>query len=460
MRTLFQPLFRISGKRFFITAFLLLWLSFSFNFFSAMTDESFVQNFKDSESLVVSSVVCKGAFADGQLAFDKAAGTREQYRCDFNRLEPYYSQYGLQGRVYTAGYKLASKLGLSASKYVVLAQLSTAALSAATLAGFIVWVRRTHSQVASIAVLVLLGMSPMIVGFARNLYWQLPLLFLPIMYGLYLYPSKKFFNKKIWFWTGLGILLYLRYLCGYEYITTLTVAALSGVVYHLFMERATLRKYINSAVVTWIVSVLAFSAAFATHVLSLSSYTGSVSSAIHIVKERALERTLRTDEYTKYAISGLKSNIPHVYAISDSYIHFEDKQGSLGWAIVAAVLNYAMVPAVSVPIELKGVFGEIIQSSLVLALLVLLLYKKRKKIFITADKQEVNVLFFLATLGLFGYISWLLLASSHALVHAHINGILLYMPFALFSFVLIGVAIDEGYKRIRETIWEKKTRTR
>jgi hypothetical protein len=50
-----------------------------------------------------------------------------------------------------------------------------------------------------------------------------------------------------------------------------------------------------------------------------------------------------------------------------------------------------------------------------------------------------------------GYLSWLILARSHSLVHAHINGILLYLPFALFGYIIIGLYLQTLSGRV----WKK-----
>jgi len=107
----------------------------------------------------------------------------------------------------------------------------------------------------------------MIVGFARNLYWALPLLLLPIVYVLYGFPSAKNNKGKLLFWALLAVLLYIRFLCGYEYITTITFMVAALVAYHLYMQKSTVGTYIRQMTIVGIVAVMSFAAALGTHIV-------------------------------------------------------------------------------------------------------------------------------------------------------------------------------------------------
>ena len=444
--------------RFIACSTLVLWLSFSFNIFGAMTQDAFMNNFKDSESLTVNSIVCVGQYFDGQLVFRQSVGASGKYVCDPAELTPYSSQFGLQGRLYTSVYgALNSALGMSSVSYVIFAQLVTALLSALCFAIFAVWVRRRYGLIPALVVVAGIALSPMIVGFARNLYWALPLMVAPFLYTFIFYRSLG--DKEIHpavFWAGLFVLFYLRLLCGYEYVTSFTLSVFAGMVPYLYESRSRLREYFNQAIIVLGVAVLAFSTAIVTHVVSLSHSTGSVYSAIEVVKSRALERTLRGSEYTKYAIEGLKSNLPVVYSVADNYVHFDGKQQSLKWAVVAAGLNYLFMPIALIPLQFAEPFGTILQSFLASMIILSVIFVYRKKLFDKKSLKRVEGLYAGLLTSIVAYVSWLIMASSHSLVHAHINGILMYLPYGLFAFTIVGLVLQRIFSKIREPYAKKK----
>lgn len=453
-----QDWLRLNGRFFFIST-IILFCSFMFNVSGAMKSDSFLQNYKDSESLVVSAISCKGSYAGGLLAFNRYVGADSQYNCDTPALSPYYSQFGLQGRVYTFGFKLFDGLfGIGLKNYILLAQFLTALVSAMCFALMAVWANNRYGKFVGVFFVIAVSISPMVVGFARNLYWALPLMIAPILFTLYAYKVKAKESSRILFWVGIFLLLYARWLCGYEYVTTITLAVFATTTLYLYEASSSVKQYFKEALTTCLVAVLAFSAALGTHILNLSSYTGSTQSAVKIVKERALERTLRGEEYTKYASLGLKSNLSEIYVVADGYIHFEKKQGSLFWAVVAAAINYLFMPVLNLPLALKEPLGALVQSMLIFITILAVVYIKRHRLFAKKALRQAEALLLSSAIGLCGYLSWLILASSHSLVHAHINGILQYLPFALFGYIVMGMALRQAISSMKISSYVKRTK--
>ncbi len=443
-------------RLFFAVSTLALFFSFAFNAFGAMTVPSFLMNFKDSEALVVNQIRCKGQpFSSQMLEIKKITTSNTQERCDQSQLKPYSSQYGLQGKVYTLGYRVVAKVAnIEVGTYVAAAQLFTALASAACFGLLTLWVRARHGLGAGIVLAVLLAVSPMLVGFGRNLYWVLPFMVLPFIYTLYAYDRSARLSRQLLFWAGLAVLLYLRYLCGYEYITTITIMVAAAVLYHLYMLKSTKRVYAKQVAIVFSVSIVSFVAAVGTHIYSLASYAGSTGQAVAVIKQRALERTTRSGEYLAYPVSGLKSNLPDHYAIANSYIDFEShiRKPSQSWSSLASLMNYVFMPLIGVPVALSQPFATYSQSLAVFVITLSLLYIGRRK-WVTAERaRAVNGLFLGAAVGFLGYLSWLVLARSHSLVHGHINGILLYLPFAFFAYTLIGAYLSSRVRLLRKKL--------
>jgi ABC-type multidrug transport system fused ATPase/permease subunit len=432
-------------KLFFIITTLGLFFSFAFNAFGAVTTDSFLLNYKDSEALVANQVRCEGHLYADQLLELQVNKASKPPGCSEKELLPYSSQFGLQGKIYTVGFQLVSKIAPISSKvYVALAQLATAMISALVLGLLVLWVRTRIGKIPAVTTGVLIALSPMIVGFSRNLYWSLPLFILPLVYVLYFYGRDFSTRKTIIFWTGLGVILYLRYLCGYEYITTITIMAMAAVAYWLFIHKAKRIDFIKQIVLVGAISVVAFSAALATHVMSLNVYTGSTSKSLEIIKNRAQERTLNADKYKQYPYMNLEALAPDHYRVTNTYIDYQGRMesGSRLWAGIVAFSTYLLLPVVHLPISFSGVFGLYAQSMIVFVIMLVWLYKTRQKWVAKKISRQTTALFLAAAIGLVGYVSWLVFAYAHSLVHAHINGILMYLPFALFGYMIIGLFIE------------------
>lgn len=445
----------ISGHwRFLVFSWLVLFLSFAFDLFGAVPVPSFVGNFKDSEALVTNHIVCKGDLYAGQLLERKHFdGGNVAPACDVELLKPYSSQFGLQARAYGLGYAaLTSIVAMRVDIYVGFMQLLTALVSALCFALLALWVRRRFGRWPAVSFVLLVAISPMLVSFARNLYWALPLMVLPLVFALFGYDrlvrrSAGNWRRQVLFWSGLGVLLYLRYLCGYEYLTTLTIMVAAVVIYYLYLADGLQRvkRYAGQLTLVLVVSVLAFGAALGTHVLALRAPAGSASAAIKVIRARAAERTADSEKYLIYAYQGLRANSPDAYAITNNYLNLErrtEEPTQLG-ATGVSFLNYSMLPVIGLPIVLSQPFGLYVQSLAAFVLLLALLFVRRRQWLKQADIRQVEALFLAAAIGFVGYLSWMVLARPHSLAHAHINGVLLYLPFALFGFIIIGLYVRQ-----------------
>lgn len=437
----------LKHKLFFAISTLVLFFSFSLNIFGAVTTDEFVNNYKDSEALVTNQINCKGRlFADQMLAQNGQGGsTKFLDSCSEKDLIPYSSQFGLQGKVYTVGYTLISSVAkVNVKAYIAFAELLTALASAVVFALLVVWVRLRVGFVPAVTFGTLVALSPMVVGFSRNLYWALPLLILPFVYVLYFYRQDTSRRGTILFWAVLGFLLYLRYLCGYEYITTITVMVMAAAAYVLYVHGAKLKELGKQVLMIGLVSMLAFVLAIVTHVGALNMSTGSTSASISIIVNRAKERTVNSGQYLEYPYANLRILANDYYRVTNTYFGYEKRmeEHSKVWATLVAFSTYLLLPVVHLPIAFTPSFALYSQSMVVFLGLLVALYVSRKKWATKKSEKQIIALFFGSAVGLAGYASWLIIGYSHSLVHAHINGILMYLPFALFGYMIIGLYIE------------------
>ena len=423
----------------------LLFFSFAFNGFGTLPKDFFLYNYKDSESLVVNQVVCGGDAYSGQL-LERIGGFKGLVNtCDIVTLTGYSSQFGLQGKVYVTAYKIynsVSKQGIEI--FISLAQIGTALLSALVLALFGFWVWKNIDRKSALVVIFLIAISPMLVGFSRNLYWVMPMLFLPLVDVLFTFEYAMENKKRmIIFSLGLFVILCARYLMGYEYITTITIMILAASSYYIFMKKEALIKYLWYFSILFGVSIVAFMVSLFIHIFSLNSQTGSYKESAKIVYSRAFERSINSDEYYNYAYDGMKNMENEVYVISNSYIKFDklkDKNSHF-IATVYSLISYAILPVMNVPISINQPFNIFVQSLSLFIILLLIIYIKKAKLFKPRMHRQIDALYLSILLGFLGYLSWLVIAHSHSLVHLHINGITMYMPMVLFGYIILSLSL-------------------
>lgn len=370
--------------------------------------------------------------------------------CDASLLKPYASQYGLQARIITA---LAPKDNAKLPSYFKKVNVVLSVVMAALMALVALRVRKLFGLVAAVVFATLIAFSPWIVGYAQNMYWIEPLMFAPFVFAFLCYSYCKL-SKKLWlFYLGETILLFLKLLSGYEYISTIAVSVLVPIIFfELIDNKQKIIKLWKHAVMTCIVVVVAFAGAYATNFMALSDYYHSSDTALKMINERASERGLSgIRKMRAHAIGNLKTLLPESYTFADRFINMDElanDKGSTYQYLAINAVNYILLPALSLPLSIKGVFGDIIQSVFVWILVgyLLLFYLKRRH---QLSKYYHSFLWALHA-SLAGALSWLLLMPGHALPHAHINGIVFYMPLLLFVYMVVGLYIGNIVKKRRK----------
>lgn len=432
-----------------------LFLSFFGNIFGVGLWREWFDGFqRDSSAIVEKTARCKEKSGySGPLIVAK----NEDYNsvmttggCDASLLKPYASQYGLQARIITA---LAPKDSTKLSVYFKKVNVVLAAAMAALMALVALRVRKLFGFVAAAVFATLVAFSPWVVGYAQNMYWIEPLMFAPFAFAFLSYSYCKS-SKKMWlFYLGETILLFLKLLGGYEYISTIAMSVLVPIIFfELVNNKQKIIKLWKHAVMTCVVVVVAFVGAYVTNFMALSDYYHSSDTALKMINERASERGLSgIRKMRAHAIGNLKTLLPESYTFADRFINMEElakDKGSTYQYLAINAGNYVLLPALSLPLSIKGVFGEIVQSILVWVLVgyLVLFYLKRRH---SSFKYYRSFLWSLH-ISLAGALSWLILMPGHALPHAHINGIVFYMPLLLFVYMVVGLYIGNIVKKRRK----------
>ena len=446
--------YRASMIFFFVTWFLLV-ISFTGNFFGVGLWQSWFDGFqRDSSAIIEKTARCKEKSSySGPLIVTK----NEDYNsvmmaedCDASLLKPYASQYGLQARIITA---LASKDSAKLPSYFKKVNVVLSAVMAAIMALVALRVRKLFGFVVAAVFATLVAFSPWIVGYAQNMYWIEPLMFAPFAFAFLSYSYCKS-SKKMWlFYLGETILLFLKLLSGYEYISTIAISVFVPIIFfELVNNKQKVIKLWKHAVMTGVVVVVAFVGAYVTNFMALADYYHSSDTALKMINERASERGLSgIRKMRTHAVGNLKTLLPESYTFANRFINMEElakDRGSTYQYLAINAGNYVLLPALSLPLSIKGVFGEIVQSILVWVLVgyLVLFYLKRRH---PSFKYYRSFLWSLH-ISLAGALSWLILMPGHALPHAHINGIVFYMPLLLFVYMIVGLYVGNMVKKWRK----------
>lgn len=432
-----------------------LFLSFFGNIFGVGLWREWFDGFqRDSSAIVEKTARCKEKSGySGPLIVAK----NEDYNsvmttggCDASLLKPYASQYGLQARIITA---LAPNDSAKLPVYFKKVNVVLSAAMAALMALVTLRVRKLFGLVAAAVFATLVAFSPWIVGYAQNMYWIEPLMFAPFAFAFLSYSYCKS-SKKMWlFYLGETILLFLKLLGGYEYISTIAISVFVPIIFfELVNNKQKIIKLWKHAVMTGVVVVIAFVGAYVTNFMALADYYHSSDTALKMINERASERGLSgIRKMRTHAVGNLKTLLPESYEFANRFINMEElaeDKGSTYQYLAINAGNYVLLPALSLPLSIKGVFGEIVQSILVWVLVgyLVLFYLRRRH---PSFKYYRSFLWSLH-ISLAGALSWLILMPGHALPHAHINGIVFYTPLLLFVYMVVGLYIGNIVKKRRK----------
>lgn len=324
---------------------------------------------------------------NNNLNFDK-----EQLK-DFD-VSLYKSQVGIQG--YTISF-LYNKLHLGINKIRII----LVSLLAVILLYICKYIAKKFNKKLAFIFFIVFLLSPWICAFARNLYWVEFTWFLPMLFGLILSINYK--NKKILI-PCIFISIFIKCLCGYEYITVIMLSTIIFMLYDFIFQKANRKEIFKTIIVVGVTALLGFLSALMIH--SYIRGNGNIISGINIVyNEDVTRRTLAaggTEEFTGIVLESLKA----------SPLTTLKKYFSWNTNIISGI---------------SGSFFILLFVSSAFMLIFNLLIKKKNSI----NDLILYILFFITC------ISWFILASPHSYIHTHMNYVLWYFGFIQFMLYII-----------------------
>ncbi len=322
---------------------------------------------------------------------------------------PYISQVGLHGFIYYG----ITQLFQMDNPIIFFEVLNAAALALVAL-GIVCCLYKKYNLLLASCFYVTFLTSPWITMFARNVYWLVFLLFLPMLLGL-LYT---FFPHKLLFFCIAGFFaILLKSLCGYEFLSTIMLGFILFPVVDLFAQQSTQQriKKIKHIIFLGLSALLGFISAFLYHGV-LRGEGNLITGIVGIYERDILRRTFGGD-------------------IADYPEHYAPAFESTPLEIIKMYLKF---PTDILPGIKYSVFSTLILIAILL--LVLCFYKK------------INLESFVLPLfcmGALATLSWLILGKSHNYFHVHINYILWYFGFVQTLFYIL---IKYGYEFLRYCI--------
>jgi hypothetical protein len=219
-------------------------------------------------------------------------------------------------------------------------------------------------------------------------------------------------------------LVFVKALCGYEFITTVILGATAAACFHEFRGRLDVRL-LKVAASTVAAGIAGFGLAMACHVAQLTIGYGGVSA----IGDRSSERTFAPEDFDRL-VSDVRPRAGYLGWLFDLneplglWAYFF--RGYLFESGVTTPSASGAVPVVRVWI---GVF--------VLLYIGIVAWRWRRhrsgdRRLLLEDRLAVA-----AGIGLIGAMSWLILAYGHAINHPHIDAIVFYVPFLPFCYALL-----------------------
>ncbi|MDB5552064.1 MAG: hypothetical protein JWL86_2048 [Rhizobium sp.] len=321
---------------------------------------------------------------------------------------PYPSHFGLQGFVFAA-IDLINPLprNLRIPFYHLLASLFTA--------GMLVWMaailRSKFGWAAFIGFLLPAAIEPMFSALAPNLCWFVGSWLVPIPFGMLLADEDNARRRRILF--GLLFLAFLaRFLCGYEFTSTIILATAVGCLLTVKERPDVFRHVLRNASSVIGVGITAFIVAAIAQAAKLGGFT--------VFAQKAAMRMIGDGPSLEYQlVLGKFQPI-----------------GAVIWLYLGG--NY---------ITLIKSFGLVLAYIALTAILILL--DERFNWFYGTRRGKLQVLALAVLASFAAPLSWFVLGKGHSFNHLPFDLMIWYVPTIPLGFAMVGVAIVSFVEHLR-----------
>lgn len=284
------------------------------------------------------------------------------------------------------------------------------------------WLAKEWGKASALLVFSLLVVSYWLTLSMSNLYWVTWTILLPTVITACWCQKADTSSKQVKWGVLLSVAFLFRFMCGFEFVSTIMVSSEVPVVYYFFKHLADKdkrRKYFRLAVIIGIIAVLMFITALAVWFVELV-VCHDWTYAVNTVLETIAKRTGAFENLTEVPEAMVESLEANRFQVVAMYLKSE---------------------------KMWGIFGiqELILAEVLLKAACLI----RKNATFLSAAQEIVVLIVAALAP----ISWFFLASGHSYIHTTIDPLLWLFPFVPICLAYIGknaVALFENYEMRKE----------
>lgn len=415
----------------FTASLVILFCAFSFNI-PRIADQNWFQTFQaDSDVLIwgrVAASKIEGASSHGGML-----GHYHQDSANMMRQIPqqadiykgntapkgwatYEPQIGLQGIILS----LLDRITPENQDTFWPLQHYVALFNAAVISLLLVWIASEFGIIATLIALIGLILSPWLIVFGKSSYWVIGTFFLPFLATAYHLKRHHPKNPRLIIFTAsLFVAFFAKFACGYEFITTIVLAAWSCVIYYAYRDRWHLRHFIKITLLLGFTSIAAFVATFIINMLqNMLLHEGDWRSGINSIIWHAAVR--------------MGVDTPGIPVNPDFLI---GRDASRWFVIEQYLRGYINGPRIS---ETLALWPPTFLSAIAI-LAIITAFKAFNLIKSKSDRDRIMTAAILASwAGLIAPLSWFILAKQHAFIHTHVNYILFYVPFLTLLLALIG----------------------
>ncbi len=212
---------------------------------------------------------------------------------DRTQSELYFSQFGLQGLAFAL---LQSAAGWPPERTIAVAQGVVAALTTLALAALVYCLAINFGVWPGVLAAGGFLFGPLMVSMARNLYWVPFTFFLPVVAVFILTPWCLRRNRWIPVYLAVFFTLFLKSLCGYEYLSNMVLGLLVPFLWFALRSRGmTWKGLMLRATGLVAASVAGFLAALAAHLGYLRWLVGSWEGAFALFYSRVAANTVASE---------------------------------------------------------------------------------------------------------------------------------------------------------------------
>jgi hypothetical protein len=447
-----------------LTAF----LSYNNNFFLVTSDKLFIEHQLDSEQLVLDGIL-HGLDSDGPLRLghysrpeiDNQDILAHRLYADQNKdgeFIDYKSQFGLQ--LY-----LFSFLSETFHWDVHLLQSFSALLMSLIVAFFFVAIRREFSLIHAFFFCIPLIFSPWVVIFARNLYWVEATWFLPAVITFFFGKSSfTSANAALTMGVALFVAFLVKFLCGYEYLTTIALSACVPLAYYTVQYRFGVKRGLLQLMTCGISMSLAFLVALSLHARLLSTDSDTPFNDIVLVaKKRLSTQNTPSLAFLKEACKDERNpeecqNIIEQSLMSNRFLvtakyfampHFIPWIDRATWnpsdkAALKEVRDNPTLKSIQSAISRISFQSAFFLASIAASIVTFLLFNffVCRAAYKRMDSLSAGLL-----MSLLAPLSWFFLVKGHSYIHYHMNYVLWYLLYVPFGMLLIADRITKKQTR-------------